>query len=194
MRYMSAMYMRHTSSTCRQGCMMLRTISPCLSSRRMRSSVKTSCFFGSSSTSLTAVLSTAGTTAARYSRSPAYCFALYSPSVAVQVFLDYSHVLTRLPQLRDRLIETDGALDAGELSELEQLSRSVPKLVSIIPDVLPDRTNIRHTAAAAEMTNQLVRHLDQIRPLAIVSHHFPYSFIRTRGRAAFASVLSADVV
>ncbi|KAI0332827.1 hypothetical protein GY45DRAFT_1245970 [Cubamyces sp. BRFM 1775] len=101
-----------------------------------------------------------------------------------KVFLDYAHALTRLPQLRDRLIETDGALDAGELSELEQLSRSVPKLVSILPDVLPDRTNIRHTAAAAEMTNQLVRHLDQIRPLAIAQAHIrtPYFGDATRVR------------
>ncbi|KAI0676531.1 nuclear protein 96-domain-containing protein [Trametes maxima] len=84
-----------------------------------------------------------------------------------QVFLDYAHALTRLPQLRERLVQTNGTLDADETIELDHLSRSVPKLVSILPDVLPDRSDVRHTAAAAEMTTQLVRHLDQIRPLAI---------------------------
>ncbi|KAI0764576.1 nuclear protein 96-domain-containing protein [Trametes elegans] len=84
-----------------------------------------------------------------------------------KVFLDYAHALTRLPQLRERLVQGGGALDADETAELEQLSRSVPKLISMLPDVLPDRTNVRHTAAVAEMTNQLVRHLDQVRPLAI---------------------------
>ncbi|EIW55247.1 uncharacterized protein TRAVEDRAFT_130647 [Trametes versicolor FP-101664 SS1] len=84
-----------------------------------------------------------------------------------KVFLDYAQALTRLPQLRERLVQGDGALDADETSELDHFSRSVPKLVSILPDVLPDRSNIRHTAAAAEMTTRLVRHLDQIRPVAL---------------------------
>ncbi|KAI0822929.1 nuclear protein 96-domain-containing protein [Trametes gibbosa] len=84
-----------------------------------------------------------------------------------KVFLDYAQALARLPQLRERFVQGDGVLSAEESSELEQFSRSVPKLVSILPEVLPDRSNIRHTAAVAEMTTQLVRHLDQIRPLAI---------------------------
>ncbi|KAI8976665.1 nuclear protein 96-domain-containing protein [Trametes punicea] len=101
-----------------------------------------------------------------------------------KVFLDYAHALTRLPQLRERLVETDGALDAEEAAELDQLSRSVPKLVSNLPDVLPDRANVRHTAAAAEMTTQLVRQLDQIRPLAIAQAQIrtPYFSDATRVR------------
>ncbi|KAI0350876.1 hypothetical protein OH77DRAFT_1498850 [Trametes cingulata] len=84
-----------------------------------------------------------------------------------KAFLDYAHAVTRLPQLRERIVQSDGALDADETAELDQFSRSVSKLVSILPDILPDRSNVRHTAAIAEMTSQLVRHLDQIRPLAI---------------------------
>lgn len=53
----------------------------------------------------------------------------------------------------------------------------MPKLVSILPDVLPDRSNMRHTAAAAEMTTQLVRHLDQIRPVVLVSARFPFECV-----------------
>ncbi|KAH9848377.1 nuclear protein 96-domain-containing protein [Lenzites betulinus] len=84
-----------------------------------------------------------------------------------KVFLDYVQARTRLPQLRERFVQDDGVLDAEESSELDQFSRSVPKLISVLPEVLPDRTNTRHTAAVAEMTTQLVRDLDQIRPLAI---------------------------
>lgn len=85
-----------------------------------------------------------------------------------QVFLDYAHALIRLPQLRERLVQGDGVLNAEEAAELDQLSRSVPKLISMLPDVLPDRANVRHSAALTEMTNQLVYHLDRTRPLAIV--------------------------
>ncbi|CDO77082.1 hypothetical protein BN946_scf184473.g26 [Trametes cinnabarina] len=101
-----------------------------------------------------------------------------------KVFLDYAHALTRLPQLRDRLVETDGTLSADEAAELEQFSRSVPKLISILPNVLPDRTNVCHRAAAAEMTFQLMRHLDQIRPLAIAQAQIrtPYFANATRVR------------
>ena len=82
--------------------------------------------------------------------------------------MDYTHAVTRLPQLRERLVETLGALTADEAAELDQLARSVPKLISILPDVLPDRANFRHNAALAEMTNKLVHHLDRTRPLAVV--------------------------
>ncbi|KAI0716436.1 nuclear protein 96-domain-containing protein [Earliella scabrosa] len=84
-----------------------------------------------------------------------------------KVFLDYAHALIRLPQLRERLVQGDGVLNAEEAAELDQLSRSVPKLISMLPDVLPDRANVRHSAALTEMTNQLVYHLDRTRPLAI---------------------------
>ncbi|RPD56020.1 hypothetical protein L227DRAFT_509201 [Lentinus tigrinus ALCF2SS1-6] len=84
-----------------------------------------------------------------------------------RVFLDYAHALTRLPQLRELLVQGDDTLPADEAAELDQFSRSVPKLISILPEVLPDRANVRHNAAVAEMTNKLVYHLDRARPLAI---------------------------
>ena len=82
--------------------------------------------------------------------------------------MDYAHALTRLPQLRELLVQGDGTLPADEAAELDQFSRSVPKLVSMLPEVLPDRSNVRHNAAVAEMTSKLVHHLDRTRPLAIV--------------------------
>ncbi|KAI0739083.1 nuclear protein 96-domain-containing protein [Daedaleopsis nitida] len=91
-----------------------------------------------------------------------------------KVFLDYTHAVTRLPQLREHLTQGDGTLDPEEAVELDQLSRSIPKLISVLPDVLPDRSNVRHSAALTEMTNKLVYHLDRTRPLAI-----PQAQIRT---------------
>ena len=82
--------------------------------------------------------------------------------------MDYTHAITRLPQLRERLVQGDGVLSVDESAELDQLARSVPKLITILPDVLPDRSNFRHNAALAEMTNKLVHHLDRSRPLAVV--------------------------
>lgn len=82
--------------------------------------------------------------------------------------MDYTHAVARLPQLRERLVQGDGVLSADESAELDQLARSVPKLISILPDVLPDRSNFRHNAALTEMTSKLVHHLDRCRPLAVV--------------------------
>ena len=76
--------------------------------------------------------------------------------------------LIRLPQLRDRLLHGHGALTADEAAELDQLARSVPRLVNLLPDVLPDRSDARHNAALTEMTNRLVHDLDRVKPLAIV--------------------------
>ena len=85
-----------------------------------------------------------------------------------QLFLEYADALTRLPRFRDRLLQTNGALTADESADLDQLARSVPKLVSLLPDALPDRSSVHHNAALTEMTNELVYHLDRAKPLAIV--------------------------
>ncbi|EMD35444.1 hypothetical protein CERSUDRAFT_106804 [Gelatoporia subvermispora B] len=84
-----------------------------------------------------------------------------------KLFLDYVHAMTRLPELRDHFAETNAVPDAAEAAELEQLARSVPQLISILPDVLLDRCDPRHNAALAEMTANLAHRLDQVKPLAI---------------------------
>ncbi|KAL6300386.1 nuclear protein 96-domain-containing protein [Sparassis latifolia] len=82
-------------------------------------------------------------------------------------FMDYAHAMTRLPVLRARLADAGAAADAADASELEQLAHSVPKLIGILPDVLRDRSDTRHKAALAEMTAELTRRLDEVKPLAI---------------------------
>ncbi|KAI0696840.1 nuclear protein 96-domain-containing protein [Cytidiella melzeri] len=83
-----------------------------------------------------------------------------------KVLLDYAHVMTRLPELRERL-DTLTAPDAADAAEIEELTRSVPKLIQQLPDVLVEHSDIRHRAALAEMISGLTSRLDQLRPLVL---------------------------
>ena len=77
--------------------------------------------------------------------------------------------MTRLEELRDYLEEMNTAVpDAVEAAELDNLARSVPKLISILPDVLRDPSDLRHQAAVSEMTAHLTTRLDRVKPMAIV--------------------------
>ena len=83
-----------------------------------------------------------------------------------QVFIDYANAMTRLPELRE-FHRADAVQDASHAVELEELSRSIPKLLAILPDVLPDRTDVRHKVAISEMIAGLTLRLDQLRPLSV---------------------------
>jgi len=90
-----------------------------------------------------------------------------------KAFLDYAHAMTRLPELKEHL-EEDAIPDASEGLELEEFTRSIPKLIGILPDVLRERTDPRHNVALAEMLAGLTAGLDDVKPLAL-----PSSQIRT---------------
>ena len=84
--------------------------------------------------------------------------------------MDYAHIMTRVPELHDRMREEENAVaDASEAIELAELVRSIPKLVGILPDFLRDRSDTRHAAALAVMILGLMLHCDRIQPLALVS-------------------------
>ncbi|KAH8101186.1 nuclear protein 96-domain-containing protein [Cristinia sonorae] len=91
---------------------------------------------------------------------------VYEWSVRGKIFLDYAHAMTRLPELRE-LHRSDAVQDASHAVEIEEFSRSIPKLLAILPDVLPDRTDVRHKVAASEMLSGLTSRLDQLRPSSI---------------------------
>jgi len=74
----------------------------------------------------------------------------------------------RLPDLKEHLDE-DAVPDASEAQELEELTRSVPKLIGIIPDVLRDRGDARHNVALAGMVSDLTAALDQVNSQVLVS-------------------------
>ncbi|THH28963.1 hypothetical protein EUX98_g5225 [Antrodiella citrinella] len=87
-------------------------------------------------------------------------------NVRGKVFLDYAHAMIRLPELRE-FYRTDAIPDASHTAEVEDFARSIPKLLAILPDVLPDRKDIRHKVAVSEMLTGLTLRLDQFRPLSV---------------------------
>ncbi|KAF9234244.1 nuclear protein 96-domain-containing protein [Melanogaster broomeanus] len=90
-------------------------------------------------------------------------------------YMDYAHAMTRLPELHTSL--SDAAVpDAAEEQECETLTRSIPKLIGILPDVLFSQSDLRHKVALAEMISGLTVILDQVKPLALAQ-----SQIRLRG-------------
>ncbi|KAI0792317.1 nuclear protein 96-domain-containing protein [Abortiporus biennis] len=87
-------------------------------------------------------------------------------NVRGKAFLDYAHAMTRLPQLKVHLV-ADAVPDAAQATELEELTRSVPKLITRLPDLWPDSSDVRYKIAISEMISGLTKRLDQVRPLAI---------------------------
>ncbi|KZP25015.1 hypothetical protein FIBSPDRAFT_856394 [Athelia psychrophila] len=77
-----------------------------------------------------------------------------------KVFLDYVHVLSRLPELHEQVVDTAA-------TELDELARSIPKLIELLPEVLRNRDDPRHNAALAEMISALMTCLDRVKPLAL---------------------------
>jgi nuclear pore complex protein Nup98-Nup96 len=84
-----------------------------------------------------------------------------------QAFLDYVHIMTRLPELLEE--QADDALpDASQSDEIDELARSIPKLIGILPDVLRNTWDPRHPAALSVMIAGLVAQVDKVRPLGLV--------------------------
>ncbi len=75
--------------------------------------------------------------------------------------------MIRLPELQASLEEVNAVPDTAQATELEELTRSVPKLITLLPSVLPDRSDIRYNAAISEMIAGLTLRLDKVRPLAV---------------------------
>jgi hypothetical protein len=92
--------------------------------------------------------------------------------IVPQAFLDYIHIMKRLPELHEEIQEQELGSDATQASELDELTRRIPKLIAVLPDALRDRTDPRHNVALAKMISGLMMHLDKVQPLALVCH-FP---------------------
>jgi nuclear pore complex protein Nup98-Nup96 len=55
------------------------------------------------------------------------------------------------------------------VAELEELARSIPKLIGLLPTIVRDPTDARHSVAVATMITGLTRQLDKAMPLTLVS-------------------------
>ncbi|KAH7910133.1 nuclear protein 96-domain-containing protein [Hygrophoropsis aurantiaca] len=93
-----------------------------------------------------------------------------------KAYLDYVHVMTRIPELHAQ-IDPYAVPDAAQEEELEKFSRSVPKLIGLLPDILSSNSNPLHQVALAEMISGLTSVLDQVRPLALAQSQVPLSAI-----------------
>ncbi|KAG1776846.1 nuclear protein 96-domain-containing protein [Suillus placidus] len=83
-----------------------------------------------------------------------------------KVYMDYAHAMTRIPELHASLTESAVA-DAVEEQELDNFTRTVPRLINILPDVLSNPSDPRHKVALAEMISGLTAVLDIVKPLAL---------------------------
>jgi nuclear pore complex protein Nup98-Nup96 len=90
-----------------------------------------------------------------------------SDQLAPQVFLDYAHAMTRLPELIQDLRASQE--DSSQVAELEELTRTIPKLMGLLPAMVRDQADVRQNVAVATMISGLTRHLDNALPLALVS-------------------------
>ncbi|KAG1869988.1 nuclear protein 96-domain-containing protein [Suillus subluteus] len=86
-----------------------------------------------------------------------------------KVYMDYAHAMTRIPELRASLTES-AVPDAVEEQELDNFTRTVPRLINILPDVLSSPSDPRHKVALAEMISGLIAVLDIVKPLALLRH------------------------
>lgn len=96
-----------------------------------------------------------------------YRYSVSFNNLIFQIFLDYAHVVTRLPELHEEQLQ-DAVPDAVHAVEIEDLTRKIPKIIGILPDLLYNKADMRHKAALAEMTETLVGLMDKMKPLAVV--------------------------
>jgi nuclear pore complex protein Nup98-Nup96 len=80
--------------------------------------------------------------------------------------------MTRLPELLEEQVDDDVVPDAVQCTEIDELVRSVPKLIGILPDVLRNTWDPRHPAALSVMIAGLVAQVDKVQPLALVGLFF----------------------
>ena len=86
--------------------------------------------------------------------------------------------MTRVPELMQDLRVSR---DDSQVTELEELTRSIPKLIGILPALVRDQAGVGQTVAVATMISGLTRQLDNALPLALVSwmHFFTFTSLLT---------------
>jgi hypothetical protein len=81
--------------------------------------------------------------------------------------------MTRLPELiqdsRTASRDDDDDGSQAQVAELEELTRTIPKLIGLLPAMVRDQADVRQNVAVATMISGLTRQLDNAVPLALVS-------------------------
>ncbi|CAE6383898.1 unnamed protein product [Rhizoctonia solani] len=78
-----------------------------------------------------------------------------------QLYLQYADCMARLPDLL--LDVAIGEPDATQVIELERLSRAVPQLLGLLPEMFPDKTNIRQQICLGNMISSLMQFLPALK-------------------------------
>ncbi|CAE7229687.1 unnamed protein product [Rhizoctonia solani] len=78
-----------------------------------------------------------------------------------QLYLQYADCMARLPELL--LDAALGEPDAAQAIELERLSRAVPQLLGLLPEMFPDKTNIRQQICLGNMISSLMQFLPALK-------------------------------
>ncbi|CAE6428515.1 unnamed protein product [Rhizoctonia solani] len=78
-----------------------------------------------------------------------------------QLYLQYAECMSKLPELLfDVAI---GEPDAVQAVELERLSRAVPQLLGLLPEMFPDKANIRQQICLGNMISSLMQFLPALK-------------------------------
>ncbi|KAH7345325.1 nuclear protein 96-domain-containing protein [Rhizoctonia solani] len=82
-------------------------------------------------------------------------------SAARSLYLQYAECMSKLPELLfDVAI---GEPDATQAIEVERLSRAVPQLLGLLPEMFPDKTNIRQQICLGNMISSLMQFLPALK-------------------------------
>ncbi|KAF8962583.1 nuclear protein 96-domain-containing protein [Flammula alnicola] len=90
-----------------------------------------------------------------------------------KVLLDYVETMTKLPKLLDDVLaeneEGEAVPDSVQAEEIDNLSKRVPRIIALLPDILHrSRANDpRHVAALEEMTKDLLKLVERAQPLLL---------------------------
>ena len=75
-----------------------------------------------------------------------------------------------MSKLPDLLLDVAlGEEDPVQAQELERLSRAVPQLLGLLPEMFPDKTNIRQQICLGNMISSLMQFLPALKHRGMVS-------------------------
>lgn len=79
--------------------------------------------------------------------------------------------MIRIPELLEDIEDQEGDdVSVGyKEAQLDDLARQIPKVISLLPDVLRDRSDARHNAAIDVMVAGLTERLNKVNPTLLVS-------------------------
>ncbi|KAF9010120.1 nuclear protein 96-domain-containing protein [Cyathus striatus] len=96
-----------------------------------------------------------------------------------KIFLECVEILTNVPKLQEEIAreQQKGTIIEGphKMQELDSLTKRVPKIVGILPDILYRRrmTDVRHAAALEEMVKDLLAVVKKSKPILLTQIQQP---------------------